>query len=50
MFLAGEIWVDKSYVGNIERGEANPTIKLLARIADKLEIDIVKLITNREED
>lgn len=39
--LAG---IDRSYMGNIERGEKNITLKKIYEICDALEIDINKLI------
>ena len=38
--LAG---IDRSYMGNIERGEKNVTLKKVYEICDALEIDINKL-------
>ncbi len=41
--LADEARLDRSYVGGIERGERNPSIKKLARLADRLEVSIKSL-------
>jgi len=34
--LAHTARVDRSYVGEIERGKANPTVKIIVRLANKL--------------
>lgn len=39
--LAG---IDRSYMGNIERGEKNVTLKKVYEICDALEIDIKELV------
>lgn len=39
--LAG---IDRSYVGNIERGEKNVTLKKIYEICDALEVDIKSLV------
>lgn len=36
--------IDRSYMGNIERGEKNVTLKKVYEICDALEIDIKNLI------
>lgn len=43
MFLAAEAGLDKSYVGGIERGEFNPSIRKVAMIADALQVRVVEL-------
>ena len=35
--------LDRTYIGGIERGERNPGLKTIVRIADALEIDVVEL-------
>lgn len=37
--LAIEADIDNSHLGKLERGEGNPTLKLVFRIAQALEID-----------
>lgn len=34
---------DRTYVGKIERGERNPSLETIAKLAEKLEIDLIKL-------
>ena len=42
--LAWEAGVDRSYTGKIERGIANPSLNVLCRIADLLEVDVNALL------
>jgi transcriptional regulator with XRE-family HTH domain len=42
--LAIEADVDNSHLGKLERGEGNPTIKLVFRIAQALELDFRDLL------
>jgi len=42
--LASLCKVDRAYIGAIERGECNPTIWIVARIAAGLDISISKLL------
>ena len=42
--LAIEADVDNSHLGKLERGEGNPTVKLVFRIAKALEIEFLDLI------
>jgi len=41
--LAADAEVDRSYVGRLERGLENPTVGVLARIAEALDAEIVEL-------
>jgi len=41
--LAFDSGVDRSYLGGIERGEENPTVDILERIAEILEIELHEL-------
>jgi transcriptional regulator with XRE-family HTH domain len=41
--FAQEAGIDRSYYGRIERGEANPTLKNIAAIANVLGISITEL-------
>ncbi len=38
--FAAEVELDSSYVGGIERGERNPSLKNIARLADTLQIRV----------
>lgn len=42
--LAWEADVDRSYVGKIERAIANPSLNVLCRLADLLEVDVSALV------
>jgi transcriptional regulator with XRE-family HTH domain len=42
--LAGESEIDRAYVGRLERGEANPTLLLLARLSRALDAPLVELL------
>lgn len=42
--LAWEAGVDRSYAGKIERGTANPSLNVLCRFADLLEVDVSALL------
>lgn len=42
--LAFEIGVDRSYMGFIERGERNPTLGILAKIAKALKVSLSELL------
>jgi transcriptional regulator with XRE-family HTH domain len=44
--LAFEARLDLTYIGGIERGRRNPSILVLARIADALGADVSELIRN----
>jgi len=46
--LAERVDLVFTYIGNIERGEANPTIGVLLRIADALDIPIGMLFATPE--
>lgn len=41
--LAFEAGIDLTYVGGIERGRRNPSLTVMARIADALSVPLVKL-------
>ena len=41
--LAASAGVDRSYLGRLERGHANPTIEVLERLASTLKIEIGEL-------
>ena len=42
--LAADTDIDRAYVGRLERGEANPTLLLLGRIAVRLDVPIAELL------
>ena len=42
--LAADTDIDRAYVGRLERGEANPTLLLLGRIAVRLNVPIAELL------
>jgi transcriptional regulator with XRE-family HTH domain len=42
--LALEAKIDLTYAGGIERGRRNPTVKVLARIAEALGVEPAELI------
>ena len=44
--LAEKIEVDRSYMGFVERGERNPTLDVLGRIAKAFGISLSKLFEN----
>ncbi|MCY8826058.1 helix-turn-helix domain-containing protein [Bacillus atrophaeus] len=41
--------LDRTYIGGIERGEENPSILNLKKIADALEVPIEKIFTENKE-
>ena len=43
--FAEKIDISEIYMGQIERGEANPTLEKLITIADALEVEIKELFT-----
>ncbi len=42
--LAFEAEIDLTYVGGIERGKRNPSLMVMARIADALSVALTKLL------
>ena len=42
--LAFEAGIDLTYVGGIERGNRNPSLMVMARIADSLNVRMVELL------
>jgi transcriptional regulator with XRE-family HTH domain len=47
--LAARCKTHRTYIGGIERGERNPTVTVLYRIADALEITGSRLLAVAEE-
>ncbi len=43
--LAFEAEIDLTYMGGIERGRRNPSLLVMARIADALHVPLAKLIS-----
>ena len=48
--LAFDAGVDRSYLGGMERGEANPTVDILERIAATLDVPLSELFQEIGED
>jgi transcriptional regulator with XRE-family HTH domain len=44
--LAFEAEIDLTYVGGIERGKRNPSLLVMARIADALSVSLPKLLAD----
>ncbi len=42
--LAFEAEIDQTYIGGIERGKRNPSLLVMARIADALSAPVTKLL------
>ena len=42
--LSGLTDIDRAYVGRLERGEANPTLLMLTRIAIALDVSLSELL------
>lgn len=47
--LAEQTGVSKSMLGQIERGESNPTVSTISKIVEGLKVPFEQLIYNREE-
>lgn len=47
--LAFDAGMDRSYVGGLERGEENPTIDLLERLAETLKCKLSEFVAEPEE-
>lgn len=43
--LAFAAELDLTYIGGIERGKRNPSLLVMARIADALDVPLVKLLS-----
>ena len=46
--LAGEAALDRTYVGGLERGERNPTLKVLCKLSTALQLSLGELMTRTE--
>lgn len=47
--LAFDAGVDRSYLGGVERGEANPTIDVLDRLAETLGVPLADLFVEVDQ-
>lgn len=47
--LAFDAGVDRSYLGSLERGEANPTVDVLDRLAETLSVPLAELFAEIDE-
>jgi transcriptional regulator with XRE-family HTH domain len=43
--LADRSGLDRSYIGGVERGERNPTLSIIEKIADGLGVSLVELFS-----
>lgn len=41
--LSFEADINKNYISDLERGERNPTLKILVKVADALDVELVDL-------
>jgi len=48
--LAHEIGLHRTYVGSLERGERNPSLQVVSRLAKLLEVSTDRLLSMREHD
>lgn len=46
--LAFDAGVDRSYLGGVERGEANPTVDVLDRLAETLGVTLAELFAETD--
>lgn len=47
--FADLIKVNRTYMGKLERGKGNPTLEMLARLAQGLDISLVKLFDSMDK-
>ena len=47
--LAHRSGLDRSYIGGVERGERNPTLRAIEKIADGLGISIAELFSFKKK-
>ena len=47
--FADVIKANRAYMGKLERGKGNPTLEMLARIAQGLDITLVKLFDSMDK-
>ena len=48
--LALDAGVNRNYLSDLERGERNPTLKVLVKIAEALGVDLSTLVKGVKED
>lgn len=48
--LADRAGLHRTYVGSVERGERNPTVATLYTLADTLDVDVRRFLTNGDID
>lgn len=48
--LAERAGIDRSYIGGVERGERNPTLSVIARIADSLGLSLAELFSYSDKE
>jgi transcriptional regulator with XRE-family HTH domain len=48
--LSLEAGVNRNYLSDLERGERNPTLKVLVKIAEALGVDLSTLVQGVKED
>jgi transcriptional regulator with XRE-family HTH domain len=47
--LADELGHDKSYIGGMERGERNPSLRVVERLAAAIDVEPLTLLTPSDE-
>lgn len=47
--LAGEVGISVAYLSNIEKGESSPTVEVLQKLADALNVEVRELTEAVEE-
>ncbi|MBV8547639.1 MAG: helix-turn-helix transcriptional regulator [Acidobacteria bacterium] len=48
--FADRVKIHRTYIGGIERGERNPTLTMVARIAAALNVSAAQLLRESEKD
>ena len=48
--LADDARIHRTYIGGIERGERNPTLTMIFRLAGALEVPVYRLLEQAEEE
>ncbi len=47
--LAETVGVDVRYLGGIERGQRNPSLKVICALADALDVTVIELLTGASD-